>query len=63
MAAFDDEEPKKPPVHALGQDLSRLSLEELDERVELLKAEIIRLEAASESKRASANVADSFFKS
>ena len=63
MPLFDDEEPtRKKVAHAIGEDLSALSLEELDARVALLKAEIARIEAAAEAKKASAQVADSFFK-
>jgi uncharacterized small protein (DUF1192 family) len=62
MAAFDEEAPKKKIPHELGEDLSKLSLDELAGRVELLKAEIARLEAAADAKRASAKVAASFFK-
>lgn len=63
MPAFDDEDrPKKKLAHAIGEELDKLSLEELAERVELLKAEIVRIEAAAAAKRASAAVAASFFK-
>jgi len=62
MAAFDEEAPKKKLAHQLGEDLSKLSLDELSTRIESLKAEIARLEAAVEKKRASAEVAASFFK-
>lgn len=63
MAIFDEEPPKKKKVaHELGEDLSRLSLDELAVRVELLKAEIERIEAAAAAKRASATAAQSFFK-
>jgi uncharacterized small protein (DUF1192 family) len=46
----------------LGEDLATLSLEELEERIGLLKTEIERIEAALRQKRASADVAASFFK-
>lgn len=62
MAIFEEEAPKKKRVHELGEDLSKLSLDELAERVELLRAEIARLEEAAVKKRASAEVAASFFK-
>ncbi len=58
----DDDRPKKKILHEIGQDLSLLSVEELSERVALLKEEIARLEAAIMGKRASRNVADQFFK-
>ncbi len=62
MSLFDDEEVKKPPVHEIGQDLSLLSVDELHERIEMLKAEIIRLETEAGSKDASRSAAESFFK-
>jgi uncharacterized small protein (DUF1192 family) len=52
----------KPPAHVIGQDLAALSIHELKERVELLNAEIVRLEGAILSKSASKNAADSVFK-
>jgi uncharacterized small protein (DUF1192 family) len=63
MAAFDDEDkPKKKIAHELGEDLTKLSLDELASRLALLRAEIVRIEAAAAAKRSSAEVAASFFK-
>ena len=63
MAAIDpDELPKKKIVHELGQDLSLLSVGELNERIAALKEEIGRLEAEMARKRSSKSAADSFFK-
>jgi uncharacterized small protein (DUF1192 family) len=62
MPIIDEDAPKKTPKHELGEDLSSLSLEELDERILLLKAEIGRVEEAIRAKRASADVAATFFK-
>jgi uncharacterized small protein (DUF1192 family) len=63
MAAFDDEDkPKKKIAHELGEDLAKLSLDDLAARVALLRAEIERIEAAAAAKRSSAEVAASFFK-
>ena len=63
MAANDDEDaPRKKLKHAVGEDLSTLSLDELAERIDLLRAEIARIEAAISTKKASADVAASFFK-
>ena len=63
MAKDDDEDrPKKKIVHEIGQDLALLSVNELRERIALLKDEIARLEASITSKQASRNVADTFFK-
>ena len=65
MPIFDDE-PGAPPArkiaHEIGQDLSRLSVEELAERVALLREEIVRLEAAATSKSVQRQAADLFFK-
>ncbi len=64
--AFDagpEDRPRPKPVHEIGQDLSLLSVHELDERIEALRAEIARLEAARGAKEASRNAADAFFKS
>jgi uncharacterized small protein (DUF1192 family) len=65
MAVFDDE-PGAPPArkaeHVVGEDLSRLSVEELNARVALLKEEIARLEAAAKAKSAQRDAADMFFK-
>jgi uncharacterized small protein (DUF1192 family) len=63
MPAIDEDLPKKKkPVHELGEDLAKLSLDELAERIEMLKAEIARLEEAIRAKRASVDVAASFFR-
>ncbi len=63
MAAADEEErPKKKIAHEVGEDLSRLSLDELAARVAVLRDEIARLEAAAQAKRSSAEVASAFFK-
>jgi uncharacterized small protein (DUF1192 family) len=58
----DDDRPKKKIVHEIGQDLALLSVNELRERIALLKDEIARLEASIAGKQASRNVADTFFK-
>lgn len=63
MALFDpDDLPRKKTVHEIGQDLSLLSATELDERREILEAEIGRVVAARESKQASKSAADAFFR-
>jgi uncharacterized small protein (DUF1192 family) len=58
----DDDRPKKKIVHEIGQDLALLSVNELRDRIALLKEEIARMEASIASKQASRNVADTFFK-
>jgi uncharacterized small protein (DUF1192 family) len=63
MAIEDDDRPRKKVTHEIGQDLSLLSVEELNERIALLNSEIERLQTAATKKRASKEAADSFFKS
>jgi uncharacterized small protein (DUF1192 family) len=60
---LDDDRPRpRPGIHQVGQDLSNLSVEELAERIEELKAEIARLEAARHAKSAQLQAAAGFFK-
>ena len=61
-AIEDDERPKKKIAHEIGQDLALLSVDELAERVGILKDEIARLEANMATKRATKSAADLFFK-
>ena len=63
MPIDDDDRPRRKVTHEIGQDLSLLSVEELTERVALLKTEIARLEQAADRKRASRDAANSIFKS
>ena len=63
MAIEDDEKPRRKITHDVGQDLSLLSVDELGERIALLTAEIARLQAEIDKKRASRDAAASFFKS
>lgn len=58
----EDAAARKTRAHEIGQDLALLSVEELQERVALLQAEIARLEQAIVGKRASLAAADTFFK-
>ena len=63
MAVFDDDDrPKKKVVHEIGQDLSLLSVEELQARVQVLQDEIKRLEEDAARKRDKRAAADQFFK-
>ncbi|MGC1578028.1 MAG: DUF1192 domain-containing protein, partial [Beijerinckiaceae bacterium] len=50
----DDElRPRRPaPAHVIGQDLSMLSIAEIEERVAALRHEIMRLETAKAQKLA-----------
>ena len=67
MARSDDEvfgaPPKKKTVHEIGENLDTFSANELGEPIELLQAEIARLENARTAKEASRAAAASFFKS
>jgi uncharacterized small protein (DUF1192 family) len=62
MASEDDDRPRKKITHEIGQDLSLLSVEELNERIALLTAEAERLREAAAKKRASKDAASAFFK-
>jgi uncharacterized small protein (DUF1192 family) len=61
-AMEDDDRPKKKIVHEIGQELALLSVKELQERIALLKEEIVRLEGDIVRKQSSRNAADTFFK-
>lgn len=65
--AVEDDDPfapaKKPAAHVIGENLDSISVEELAERIALLKAEIARLETAAAAKTDSLKAAESFFKS
>ncbi|MFY9626099.1 MAG: DUF1192 domain-containing protein [Rhodoplanes sp.] len=61
-AMDDDERPKKKIAHEIGQDLVLLSVDEITERIALLREEIGRLEEALSKKQASRSAADQFFK-
>lgn len=63
MASDDENEPRKKVSHEIGQDLSLLSVGELNDRISLLLGEIERLKTAEASKKASRDVASAFFKS
>jgi uncharacterized small protein (DUF1192 family) len=58
---FADEPRKIVSTHEIGQDLSMLSVDELDERVAVLEREIARLREAKASKEDSLAAASAFF--
>lgn len=68
MAKFDEESPfgtlARPSMthHEIGQLLDLLSIAELQERIDMLRAEMLRLEAHITAKQASRHAADAFFK-
>ncbi len=59
---FADEPRKIVSTHEIGQDLSMLSIAELDERVDVLEREIARLKEARAKKESSLAAASAFFK-
>ena len=59
---FEDDALRKPKGHEVGMKLDGMSVEELEERVALVRAEITRLEAAIAAARATRAAADAFFK-
>ena len=59
---FADEPRRVASGHDIGQDLSMLSIDELDERVEMLEREIARLKEARAGKESSRAAASAFFK-
>jgi len=63
MPVDDEDRPAKKVAHEIGQDLALLSVEELNDRIALLKAEIGRLEGALAGKKASRDAAGKFFRS
>ncbi len=59
---FEDLPRPRPTAHELGQELATLSVDELDERIAVLRREIERLESAKAAKEASRKAADGVFK-
>ena len=63
MMMEDEDGAKTRPVgHAVGEDLSTLSVDELHNRIELLEGEIVRLREAIGKKQATRSAADQLFK-
>jgi uncharacterized small protein (DUF1192 family) len=62
MPMVDEDQPRRKMSHEIGQDLAALSLDELAERIALLRSEIERMEAVIRAKQASAAAADAVFK-
>ena len=57
----EDDGPKKQRAHEIGMDLTSLSVDELKERIALLRDEIKRLEADIEKKGSTRTAAESLF--
>ncbi len=62
MSFFEDDRPVKKIAHEIGSDLSLLSVDELTARIDLLRAEIERLEAEKLKKGASRSAAENLFR-
>lgn len=61
--SVDENEPKKKLPFQLGQDLSDLSVGDIEEIIDQLEVEIARLQADAKQKQASKSAADALFKS
>lgn len=59
---FDDDEVKKPQGHEVGMPIDTMSVEELEERIAMLRGEIARLEQAIAARKNTRAAADSLFK-
>jgi uncharacterized small protein (DUF1192 family) len=62
MPIEDDDKPRPEITHELGQDLSLLSVDDIEARIAALAAEIERLKADAVKKQASRDAANAFFK-
>ncbi len=60
---WDEARGRTKVTFGVGDDLSALSIADLEERVAALKAEIVRIEAAIAAKRRQQDAAASIFKS
>lgn len=59
---FDDQPVKKPKGHEVGMPIDTLSVDELEERIGQLEAEIARLREAISARQQTKAAADSIFK-
>jgi uncharacterized small protein (DUF1192 family) len=59
---MDDEPIRKRRGHEVGMPIDTMSVEELQERIEMLEAEIGRLRVAIEARSATRRAADAAFK-
>jgi uncharacterized small protein (DUF1192 family) len=62
MSFFEDDRPARKIAHEIGSDLALLSIDELSARIDLLRAEIERLEAEKLKKGASRSAAENLFR-
>ena len=59
---LDDLAPKKKPAMVVGEDLSAISVAELEQRIQDLDAEIQRIRMEIAAKQASKAAANAFFR-
>ena len=59
----DDLRPIKKPDIVVGEDLARLSVAELEQRIVSLESEIVRTREMLAAKNSSKSAADAFFRS
>jgi uncharacterized small protein (DUF1192 family) len=57
-----EDAPKKPANMVIGENLDAISVAELEQRIQSLESEIIRLRAEITKKQASRSAADAFFR-
>ena len=62
MGILEEEPPRKARPHEIGQDLSLLSVAELEDRIGILRAEILRLEAELAAKGSTKQAAEALFR-
>ncbi|WP_312808675.1 DUF1192 domain-containing protein [Agrobacterium cavarae] len=63
MSIFDEDLPQKQnSTHIIGADLTLLSVDELTARINILSAEIERLEGEKEKKSAGRKAAENLFR-
>ena len=62
MSFFEEDRPARKIAHEIGSDLSLLSVDELAARIDLLRAEIERLEAEKQKKGASRSASENLFR-
>lgn len=61
MINDDEDHLAKSTEISVGEDLSKLSVDELEKRITLLNEEILRVKTEMSSKQASKSAADKFF--
>ena len=60
--SWDDELPKPKAIITVGENLERLSVADLDERIQALEAEIVRVQAERRAKKSLISAAEELFK-